>query len=79
MNGIIRGCFGKNMTTETKLLVHNITSEVSLCYDSENWTINKRDGQKLEAVQVRFTRQLLGLKRLYCREEMWSPVVLSAE
>jgi hypothetical protein len=41
-----------------------ITSKASLCYGSENWTINMRDAQKLEAAQMRFLRPLLGLTRL---------------
>jgi hypothetical protein len=44
------------MTTDTKLRLHNITSKASLCHGSENWTINKRDAQKLEAAQMRFLR-----------------------
>jgi hypothetical protein len=35
---------------------------VALC-GGENWIINKRDAQKLEAVQMRFLRPLLGLTR----------------
>jgi hypothetical protein len=35
-----------------------------LCYGSENWFINKRDAQKLEAAQMRFLRPLFGLTRL---------------
>jgi hypothetical protein len=64
MNGIIKRHFGKHTTTDTKLRLHNITSKASLCYGSENWIINKRDAQKLEAAQIRFLRQLLGLTRL---------------
>jgi hypothetical protein len=41
--------FGKQMTTDTKLQLRNITSKASLGYGSENWIINKRDAQKLEA------------------------------
>jgi hypothetical protein len=52
------------MTTDTKWRLHNITYKASLCYGSENWIINKRDAQKLEAVQMRFPRPLLGLTRL---------------
>jgi hypothetical protein len=44
------------MTTDTKLRLHNITSKASLGYGSENWIINKRDAQKLEAAQMRFLR-----------------------
>jgi hypothetical protein len=64
MNGIIKRHFRKQMTTDTKLRLHNITSKTSLCYGSETWTINKRDAQKLEAAQMRFLRPLLGLTRL---------------
>jgi hypothetical protein len=52
------------MTTDPKLRLHNITSKTSLCYGSENWTISKRDAQKLEAAQIRYLRPLLGLTRL---------------
>jgi hypothetical protein len=64
MNEIIKRHFGKQMTTDTKLWLHNITSKASLCYGSENWIINKRDAQKLEAAQMRFLRPLFGLTRL---------------
>jgi hypothetical protein len=64
MNGIIKRHFGKQMTTDTKLRLHNITSKASFCYGSKNWIINKRDTQKLEAAQMRFLRPLLGLTRL---------------
>jgi hypothetical protein len=51
---------GKQITTETKLRIHNITSKAALfCI------INKRDAQKLEAAQMRFLRPLVGLTRLY--------------
>jgi hypothetical protein len=56
--------FRKQMTTDTKLRLHNVTSKASLCYGSENWIINKRDAQKLEVAQMRFLRPLLGLTRL---------------
>jgi hypothetical protein len=46
LNGIIKSNFGKHMTTDTKFRLHNITSEASLCYCSENWITNKRDRPK---------------------------------
>jgi hypothetical protein len=54
MNGIIKRNFGKHMTINTKLRIHNITSKATLCYGSEVWIVNKRDAQKLEAAQIRF-------------------------
>jgi hypothetical protein len=59
MNGIIKCHCGKHMTTDTKLQIHNVTSKAALCYGSENWIINKRDAQKLEAAKMRFLRPLL--------------------
>jgi len=57
MNGVIECHFGKHMTTDTKLrLYKTIASKASLCYGSENWIINKRNAQKLEAAQMRFLR-----------------------
>jgi hypothetical protein len=41
MNGIIKRHFGKNMTKDTKLRIHDITSTAALCYGSEFWIINK--------------------------------------
>jgi hypothetical protein len=52
------------MTTDTKLRLHNITSKASLCFRSENWIINRRDAQKLEAARIRFLRPLLRHTRL---------------
>jgi len=53
------------MTTDTKLrLYKTIASKAGLCYGSENWIINKREAQKLEAAQMRFFSPLLGLTRL---------------
>jgi predicted deacetylase len=52
------------MTTETKLKLHNITSKPALKYGSENWVMNKRDTQRLEAAQMRFLRPLSGHTRL---------------
>jgi hypothetical protein len=37
MNGVIRRHFGKQITFETKLRVHNITSKSTLSYGSERW------------------------------------------
>jgi hypothetical protein len=37
LNGVIKRNFGKQMTTETSLKVHNITSKPALKYGSETW------------------------------------------
>jgi hypothetical protein len=65
MNSIIKRCFGKHATTETKLRIYNITCKVALWYGSENWIISKRDAQNLEAAQMRFLRLILRLVNLY--------------
>jgi hypothetical protein len=52
MNGIIKDHFGKHMTTETKLGIHNIPSKAVSCYGSENWITNQRDAKTLEAAQM---------------------------
>jgi hypothetical protein len=64
INGIIKRHFGKHMTVDTKLRIHNITFKAALCYGGEVWIINKRDAQKLEAAEMRFLRPLLGHTRL---------------
>jgi hypothetical protein len=64
LNGVIKRNFGKQMTTETKLKLHNITSKPALKYGSKTWVMNKRDTQRLEAAQMRFLRPLLGYTRL---------------
>jgi hypothetical protein len=64
MNGIIKRHFGKHMTINTKLRIHNTTSKAALCYGSEVCIISKRNAQKLEAAQIIFLRPLLGLTSL---------------
>jgi predicted SPOUT superfamily RNA methylase MTH1 len=49
INGIIGRHFGKKMTKETKLRIHNITAKVPLKFASEAWVLKKRDEQRLEA------------------------------
>jgi hypothetical protein len=48
------------MTTDSKLRIRIITSKGALCCRSENWIINKRGYENLEAAQMRFLRPLLG-------------------
>jgi hypothetical protein len=65
MNGIIKRHFRKQMTTDTKLRLHNITSKARLCYGSETWTINVHyddDTRKL------FVFILLKLCSMVCTE-----------
>jgi hypothetical protein len=64
INGIIRRHFSKQMTVETKLCLHNITSKSALSYGSEIWIFKTRDTGKLEAAQMLFFMPLLGFTRL---------------
>jgi hypothetical protein len=64
INGIIKRNFGKQMSNQTKLRIHNITAKTALKYGSETWMLNKRDKQRLEAAQMRFLRPLLGYTKL---------------
>jgi hypothetical protein len=59
MHGIIKCHFGKHMTTDTELrLVKQF-----LYYGSDDWIINKKEAQELEAAQMEFLRPFLGLTR----------------
>jgi hypothetical protein len=64
INGIIKRNSGKQMSSETKLRMHNITAKTALKYRREAWVLNKRDKQRLEAAQTRFLRPLLGYTKL---------------
>ena len=64
INGAIRRQFGKQMNTETKLRIHNITAKAALKLESEAWVLKKREEQRLEAAQMKFLRQLLGITKL---------------
>jgi hypothetical protein len=64
INGVIRRHFGKEMTVEMKLRLHNITSKSALSYGSEIWILDRRDTGKFEAAQMRVLRPLLGFTRL---------------
>ena len=52
------------MNTETKLRIHNITAKAALKLESEAWVLKKREEQRLEAAQMKFLRQLLGITKL---------------
>jgi hypothetical protein len=49
---------------ETKLRIYNITAKAALKFGSEAWVLKKREEQYLEAAQMKFLRQLLGLTKL---------------
>ena len=52
------------MNKETKLRIHNITAKAALKFGSEAWVLKKRDKQRLEAAQIKFLRNLLGITKL---------------
>ena len=64
INGDIRRDFGKQMNKETKLRIHNITAKEALKFGSEAWVLKKREEQRLEAAQMNFLRQPLGITKL---------------
>jgi hypothetical protein len=49
------------MTKGTKLRIHNITAKAAFTFGSEAWVLKKRDKQILEAAQMKFLRNLLGI------------------
>ena len=63
INGALRRHFGKQMNEETKLRIHNITAKATLKFGSEVWVLKKREEQRLEAAQMKFLRQLLGITK----------------
>ena len=60
----IRRRFGKQMNKETKLRIHNVTAKAALKFGSEAWVLKKREGQRLEAAQMKLLRHLLGITKL---------------
>ena len=64
INGAIRRHFGKHMNKETKLRIHNIKAKAALKFGSEAWVLKKRKEQRLEAVQMKFLKHLLGITKL---------------
>jgi len=64
IDGAIQRHFGKQMNKETKLRIHNITAKAALKFGSEAWVLKKREGQCLEAAQMKFLRHLLGITKL---------------
>ena len=54
INGAIRRHFGKQITKETKLRIHNITAKEALKFGSEARALKKREEQRLEAAQMKF-------------------------
>ena len=64
INGAMRRKFGKQMNKETKLRIHNITAKAALKFGSGAWVLKKREEQRLEAAQMKFLRNLLGITKL---------------
>jgi hypothetical protein len=64
IHGVIRRHFGKQITKETKLRIHNITAKAALKFGCEVWVLKKRAEQRLEAAQMEFLRHLLGITKL---------------
>jgi len=64
INGAIRRHFGKQMNKETKLRIHNITTKAAMKSGSEAWVLKKREEQRLEAAQMKFSKHLLGITKL---------------
>ena len=64
INGEIQKNLGKQMKKETKLRIHNITAKAGLKFCSEIWVLKKREEQRLEATQMKFSRHLLGITKL---------------
>jgi predicted SPOUT superfamily RNA methylase MTH1 len=62
INGVIRRHFGKQMTKETKLRIHNITAKAALKFGSEAWVLKKREEQRLEAAQMKFLKHFWNYK-----------------
>ena len=52
------------MNKEIKLRIHNITAKAALKFGSEACVLKKREEQRLEAVQMKFLRHLLGITKL---------------
>jgi hypothetical protein len=52
------------MNKETVLGIHNITAKAALKFGSEAWVLKKREGQHLEAAQMKSLRHLLGITKL---------------
>ena len=52
------------MDKETKLKIHNVTAKAVLKFGSEAWVLKKREEQRLEAAQMKFLRQLMGMTKL---------------
>jgi len=63
IDGAIRRHFGKQMSKETKIRIHN-TANAALKFGSEAWVLKKREEQRLEAAQMKFLRNLLGITKL---------------
>jgi len=47
-----------------KITIQNITAKAALKFGIEVWVLKKREEQRLEAVQMKFLRHLLGITKL---------------
>jgi len=52
------------MNKETKLRIYNVTAKAALKFGSEAWVLKKREKRRLEAVQMKLFRHLIGITKL---------------
>jgi hypothetical protein len=52
------------MNQETKLRIQNFTGKAALMFGSEACVLKKIDEKSLEAAQMKFLRQLLGITKV---------------
>jgi hypothetical protein len=66
ISGTLRKHFGKQLTKETKIRIHNIRDKAAVKFGSEAWVQkkNKTDEQLLEASEMNFLKHLLGITKL---------------
>jgi len=59
-----RTALGKQTNRETKLRIHIFAAKAVLILISEAWLLKKREEQSLEAADLTFLKQLLGITKV---------------
>jgi hypothetical protein len=61
LNGVLRRKFGKQMRKDVKIRFHNVIAKSSLLYDTECWTLRRKDRNRINSSQMKFIRSLAGV------------------
>jgi hypothetical protein len=61
LNGALRRNFGKKMRKDLQIIFHKVIAKPALLYGAECWALRQKDRNRINSLQMKFTRPLTGV------------------